>query len=57
MPNVIKNLDSLRSGLAKNSLLTLQEASDQYNKQLDNLIEKICAKLFKKSLDNNDFIQ
>jgi len=55
MPEIINNMDCLRSGIAKIALLTLQEITF-YGKLLDSFLDKIFVKLFKKSLDSNDFI-
>ncbi|KRX01891.1 Armadillo-type fold [Pseudocohnilembus persalinus] len=54
---LIKLIDNLRSNLAKNAMLAIQEISNNCRKYLDPVLEKIFAKLQKKCLDANTFIQ
>ena len=45
---ILKLIDSLRSGLAKNAMITLNEFSEILKKQLDPEIDQIILKLFKR---------
>ena len=51
-----KHMDNLRSGVSKNSLLTMFEASARFKKDLDSILDTAVTKLVKKSIDSNAFI-
>jgi hypothetical protein len=53
---VIKLIESLRSGVSKNALITLSEASNVFKRELDPELEAGIQKLIKKSIDSNSFI-
>lgn len=53
---IIKLSENLRSGVSKNGLLTLYEASIAFKKDLDPFLESAMQKLIKKSQDSNSFI-
>ena len=56
MPEVLKLVESLRSSLAKNGMITLAEMCETFKKYMDPFLEPIFIKLFKKALDTNSFI-
>jgi hypothetical protein len=56
MPDILLHVDNLRSGVAKNALLALQEVALSFGKIVEGFLDKIFFKLFKKYLDNNEFI-
>lgn len=53
---MIKLTENLRSGLCKNALMTLNEISWAFRRELDIHIESAMTKLLKKSIDSNSFI-
>lgn len=56
MPEVLKLVDSLRSTLAKNGMITLSEMCECLKKAVDPFLENIFVKLFRKAQDANSFI-
>lgn len=56
MPEVLKLVESLRSSLAKNAMITLSEMCESLKKEMDPYLESIFLKLFKKGCDANSFI-
>lgn len=56
MPQVLKLVESLRSTLAKNAMITLSEMCEALKKGMDPFLEGIFTKLFKKAQDTNTFI-
>ena len=56
MPEIMKLVESLRSNLSKNAVITLNEISIKMKKMLDSELDSIFAKLIKKTLDTNSFI-
>ena len=56
MPEVLKLVESLRSSLAKNAMITLAEMCEALKKSMDPFLENIFVKLFKKAQDTNTFI-
>jgi hypothetical protein len=56
MPEVLKLVESLRSSLAKNGMITLAEMCETFKKCMDPFLEAIFIKLFKKAQDANTFI-
>lgn len=56
MPEVLKLVESLRSSLAKNAMITLAEMCEALKKSMDPFLESIFVKLFKKAQDTNTFI-
>lgn len=56
MPEVLKLVDSLRSSLAKNGMITLSELCEILKKAMDPFLELTFIKLFKKCQDANSFI-
>lgn len=56
MPEVLKLVESLRSSLAKNGMITLAEMCETFKKHMDPFLEPIFIKLFKKAQDTNTFI-
>lgn len=53
---ILKLIESLRSSLAKNAMMTLTEMCQELKKQLDPELETILSKLIKKGADTNTFI-
>jgi len=53
---VLKLVESLRSSLAKNGMITLSELCETFKKLMDPFLEQIFVKLFRKALDTNTFI-
>ncbi len=49
-------MESLRSSLSKNAVLTLNEMSNKLRRVLDTELDMIFNKLIKKTLDANSFI-
>lgn len=56
MPELLKLVESLRSSLAKNGMITLAEMCETFKKSMDPFLEAIFVKLFKKAQDTNTFI-
>lgn len=56
LPEIMKLVESLRSNLSKNAVITLNEISNKLKKMLDPELDSIFAKLIKKTLDTNSFI-
>lgn len=56
MPEVLKLVESLRSSVAKNAMITLAEMCEAFKKAMDPYLESIFVKLFKKAQDANSFI-
>ena len=56
MPEVLKLVESLRSSLAKNAMITLSEMCEALKKSMDPFLEGIFTRLFKKAQDTNTFI-
>ncbi len=56
MPEVLKLVESLRSSVAKNAMITLAEMCEALKKAMDPFLEGIFIKLFKKAQDTNAFI-
>lgn len=56
MPEVLKLVESLRSSLAKNAMITLAEMCEALKKSMDPFLEAIFVRLFKKAQDANSFI-
>lgn len=56
MPELLKLVESLRSSVAKNAMITLAEMCEAFKKTMDAYLEPIFVKLFKKSQDANSFI-
>lgn len=56
MPEVLKLVESLRSSLAKNGMITLAEMCEAFKKCMDPFLDSIFIKLFKKAQDTNTFI-
>lgn len=56
MPDVLKLVESLRSSLAKNAMITLAEMCQALKKAMDPFLESIFVKLLKKAQDTNSFI-
>ena len=56
MPDIIKLIESLRSNLSKNAVITLNELSNKMKRMLDSDLDAIFTKLIKKTLDANSFI-
>lgn len=54
--DILKLVESLRSNLSKNALITLTDMCTIFKKQLDPEAEMIIAKLIKKGSDANKFI-
>jgi CLASP N terminal len=54
--DLLKHIESLRSNVSKNALITLTEMSQILKKQLDADAEAIILKLIKKGNDSNSFI-
>ncbi len=52
----MKLVESLRSNLSKNAVITLNEMSNKVKRMLDPELDSIFAKLIKKTLDANSFI-
>jgi hypothetical protein len=53
---VLKLVESLRSSLAKNGMITLAEMCEAFKKSMDPFLEPIFIKLIKKAQDTNSFI-
>ncbi|CAK68513.1 unnamed protein product (macronuclear) [Paramecium tetraurelia] len=53
---MVKQIENLRSGVSKNALISLQELSDIYKKDLDCVLDQALQKLIKKAIDLNTFI-
>jgi hypothetical protein len=49
-------VESLRSNLSKNAVITLNDLSNKMKKGLDTELDSIFTKLLKKTLDTNSFI-
>ena len=49
-------VESLRSSLSKNAVITLHDLSNKVKKNLDTELDSIFSKLLKKTLDANSFI-
>ena len=56
MPELLKLVESLRSSLAKNAMITLAEMCEALKKSMDPFLDGIFIKLFKKAQDTNAFI-
>ena len=56
MPELLKLVESLRSSVAKNAMITLAEMCEAFKKAMDPYLESIFVKLFKKAQDANSFI-
>lgn len=56
MPEVLKLVESLRSSLSKNAMITLAEMCEALKKAMDPFLDTIFIKLFKKASDANTFI-
>lgn len=54
--DILKLVESLRSNLSKNALITLNEMSQVLKRSLDSEAEPIILKLIKKGNDANSFI-
>lgn len=54
--DILRMVESLRSNLAKNGLITLTEMCGALKKQMDSEAEMVVAKLIKKCSDANSFI-
>mmetsp|Transcript_22471 Transcript_22471/g.19422 ORF Transcript_22471/g.19422 Transcript_22471/m.19422 type:complete len:223 (-) Transcript_22471:365-1033(-) len=54
--DIVKLVESLRSNLSKNALITLNEMSHALKRSLDSEAESIILKLIKKGNDANSFI-
>ena len=52
----MKNIDSLRSSLAKNAMIAMMEMLFSMKKMLDPEVENLLTRLIKKSMDTNNFI-
>ena len=55
-PEIMRLVESLRSSLSKNAVITLHDLSNKVKKMLDSDLDSIFSKLLKKSLDANSFI-
>ena len=53
---MLKLIDSLRSNVSKNALITLTETSNALKKTLDSEADPIILRLMKKSSDTSQFI-
>ena len=51
-----KLVESLRSSLSKNAVITLGEAVEVLKKTLDPELDNILSRLMRKTLDTNSFI-
>ncbi len=49
-------VDNLRSGLAKNALITISEACPKLKGEFEGFLDILFTKIMKKSIDNNSFI-
>jgi hypothetical protein len=56
MPEVLKLVESLRSSVSKNAMMTLAEMCEAFKKQMDPFLESIFVKLIRKGQDTNTFI-
>lgn len=56
MPELLKLVESLRSTVAKNAMITLSEMCEALKRSVDPFLEAIFLKLFKKAQDANTFI-
>lgn len=56
VPDVLKMVESLRSFLSKNAMITLSELCECLKKTMDSYLEQVFVKLFKKTQDANSFI-
>ncbi|CAD8204105.1 unnamed protein product [Paramecium pentaurelia] len=56
LQEMVKQIENLRSGVSKNALISLQELSDIYKKDLDFIMDQALQKLIKKAIDLNTFI-
>ena len=56
LTELLKMVESLRSGLAKNSLLTIGDLFSNIKKGLDVEVDAVLRVLLKKSVDTNEFI-
>lgn len=56
MPEVLKLIESLRSSVAKNAMITLSELCETFKKSMDPYLQPLFVKLFKKAQDANSFI-
>ena len=54
--DILKAVESLRSNVAKNALITLNEMSQVLKKQLDAEADTVLLRLIKKGNDSNNFI-
>jgi hypothetical protein len=52
----LKLVESLRSSLAKNGMITLAEMCEAFKKNMDPFLDAIFVKLIKKAQDANTFI-
>jgi hypothetical protein len=56
IPELLKLVESLRSSVAKNAMITLSEMCEAMKKAMDGYLEPIFVKLFRKTQDSNNFI-
>lgn len=56
MQEILRLIESLRSGLAKNAMLALTEICQELKKAVDPEVDQIILKLLKKGMDANAFI-
>jgi hypothetical protein len=54
--DVVKLIESLRSGLSKNSLILIGEVANKMGKQTDSELFTILPSVMKKSIDTNLFL-
>jgi len=52
----MKHVESLRSSLSKNAVITINDLSSFLKRHLDTELDFIFTKLIKKTLDTNSFI-
>lgn len=52
----MKHVESLRSSLSKNAVITINELSNVLKRNLDAELDTIFNKLVRKTLDTNSFI-
>jgi hypothetical protein len=54
--DIMKHVESLRSSLSKNAVITINELSNVLKRNLDAELDTIFNKLVRKTLDANSFI-
>ena len=56
MSEVMKLVENLRSNVAKNAVMAINEASDKMKRGLDSECEGLAMRLLRKGCDSNSFI-